>query len=366
MSDSNEKQQSNYQLKRANFFYSVQFLVWGIVCLVMKAVPNEWLIKVTNIEGNYSHEIAFSFSSRISISLLVWFLLHSAFMLRNKNLVDSVQYIIHTSYLIIHQVLLVALIVGSMWLPENFVIFYFYISVIISCFFLLFQLVSLIDFFFDLNDYILDAHIILGYIFLGILVIIWIGLFVCCYIFFRCTIARWMTSLNLILTIILVAAGVIHENQSAITASFVAAYVSYLTFSGLNSDSSCNEFSSTSSNVVFLIMSALFSITWLVYSTYSLSKQFNIFVCECSENNEEEENQFNLSFFHFVYAISACYLFMVVSNWGNTQQNSIWKTNRGEYAKWTTLSCSWICVLLFVWIMIAPKICPNRVFQESP
>jgi hypothetical protein len=80
----------------------------------MKAIPNESLVKVLNVEGNSRQEISMSFSGSISISLLSWYLLHSAVTLRNKNLVDSFQYKFHTSYLGIHQIVLTLIIIGSM------------------------------------------------------------------------------------------------------------------------------------------------------------------------------------------------------------------------------------------------------------
>jgi hypothetical protein len=164
-------------------------------------------------------------------------------------------------------------------------------------------------------------HLALVFLSLAILEIVWIALFVCCYVFFQCTIARLMTNLNLVIGIILVTAGFLVENQSVITASFVAAYIGYLTFSGESEDFSCNSLTSKTSNIIILILSAIFSAIWLIYSSYSLSTQLNF--CECLQSEEEEEDfHLNLSFFQFLYAASACYLLMIVNKWGASPDSS--------------------------------------------
>jgi hypothetical protein len=105
-SDSSNDPSEHYnvvcELKKANLFYCFQFLIWSVFCLILKAVQNQWLLKISNIEGKSSYEISISFSSRISLSLLFWYLVHSVLTLQSQNLIDSFQYRFHTSYLAIH------------------------------------------------------------------------------------------------------------------------------------------------------------------------------------------------------------------------------------------------------------------------
>ena len=346
---------AQFALKKANIYYAGVFLTIAIIGFIMVNIPNTWLTSCTNIEGSTKFQVGASFMYRMTAALCVWYLLHALIMIGNKNLVDSCQFMIHISYKFIHVAILVGLIVGSMWLPEKFTEVYFSISIVVSSVYLLFQLISLIDLFYQLNDkFVKDENFKLPIVLVSIFTIVTIGIFVACFFFFKCTEATVIICVNLICCLGLIAGGAFIERQSILTASMVTMYVGYLTFSGLMSDTSCSTLSSKSSGIFFEIFSCLFTLAWLVFSAFSLSGQVNL--CSCSDD------KFSLAFFHTIFAMAAPYLGMVVTNWGRAEEGQ-WKAGSGTYSKWAVIASSWASILLYVWTFVAPYIFPDREFD---
>ena len=353
--DAPESGDAEFALKKANIFYASAFFVVAVLCLIILNVKNDFLTKITKIEGDTKFAIGCSFTYRVSAALCLWYLLHALASIGTPNLTDSCQFMIHISWMSLHGLLLVLLIVGSMFLPEKFTKVFFIISIVVSAIYLIFQLLSLIDLFFTLNDKCLeDENLKLPIVLFIIFLIVTIGLFVACFIFFKCGGALAITVVNLVLCVVLVAGAAFIEGRSILTASMVTMYIGYLTFTGLMADTSCSELSTKSSGLVFQIFSCIFTISWLVYSAFSLSGQLDI--CSCSDGG------FSLSFFHSVFAMASPYLAMVVTNWGQASEGQ-WKTGYGTYSKWAVIASSWASFLLYGWSVIAPLVFPDRDFE---
>ncbi|PWN48344.1 TMS membrane protein/tumor differentially expressed protein [Violaceomyces palustris] len=91
------------------------------------------------------------------------------------------------------------------------------------------------------------------------------------------------------------------------------------------------------------------------------------------EDNDDERQgtRYNYSFFHFVFAIAACYTAMLLTDWrfvrlgGPSPDPSedgapIAYIGRSPTAMWMRVVSSWLCVLMYAWSLVAPVLLPDR------
>jgi len=77
------------------------------------------------------------------------------------------------------------------------------------------------------------------------------------------------------------------------------------------------------------------------------------------KGKEELEQRDNLRF-HLCMAFAAIYMSMLYTNWGTNTTNSNTAQGRGETALWINLTASWLAIILYLWTLIAPRMCPDR------
>ncbi|XP_069035459.1 serine incorporator 1 isoform X2 [Lepisosteus oculatus] len=80
------------------------------------------------------------------------------------------------------------------------------------------------------------------------------------------------------------------------------------------------------------------------------------------EDNEKDSVQYSYSFFHFMLFLASLYIMMTLTNWYSpnadyTTMSSTWPS------VWVKITSSWICLLLYVWTLIAPIVLTNRDFN---
>lgn len=81
--------------------------------------------------------------------------------------------------------------------------------------------------------------------------------------------------------------------------------------------------------------------------------------------DEEEAVEYNYSFFHFVYALGAMYLAMVMINWEMQlveKDASLYEVS-GWANVWVKMASQWMTFVLYIWTLVAPLILTNRDFS---
>jgi len=87
-----------------------------------------------------------------------------------------------------------------------------------------------------------------------------------------------------------------------------------------------------------------------------------------SETRDDERSgtRYNYSWFHVIFAIASMYVAMLLNDWNvvsdiskSPDPNNIY-IGRSEVAMWMRVVSSWICMLLYIWSLIAPVLMPDR------
>ncbi|CAM9823121.1 unnamed protein product, partial [Discosporangium mesarthrocarpum] len=220
-------------------------------------------------------------------------------------------------------------------------------------------------------------------------------------------------SLTLILSVVLTVIQLSGEQGNLLASSLVTAYATFLCFSAVSKtpNSSCNPFvgeTNVTTVIVGLVLTVL-SLCWVCLSaaknitnllggtgqieevedpvmahdsTGSGSKQ-KPFIQRPVEDGEvesqAERRQESVADrvgepepkdggqgwrFNIVMVLIAMYFGMMLTNWGslNTSGESNDPKN-GWVAMWLTASGQWVCILLYIWTIIAPRLLPDRDFS---
>ncbi|KAJ7931404.1 serine incorporator/TMS membrane protein [Mycena leptocephala] len=87
-----------------------------------------------------------------------------------------------------------------------------------------------------------------------------------------------------------------------------------------------------------------------------------------SETRDDERTgtRYNYSWFHVIFAIASMYVAMLLNDWNvvsdisNTSDPNNIYIGRSEVAMWMRVVSSWICMLLYIWSLLAPVLLPDR------
>lgn len=79
-------------------------------------------------------------------------------------------------------------------------------------------------------------------------------------------------------------------------------------------------------------------------------------------DNEKDGVQYNYAFFHFMLFLASLYIMMTLTNWYSPDAD--FKTMTSKWpAVWVKITSSWVCLLLYLWTLVAPLVLTNRDFS---
>ncbi|KAK3752732.1 hypothetical protein QZH41_018702 [Actinostola sp. cb2023] len=80
-------------------------------------------------------------------------------------------------------------------------------------------------------------------------------------------------------------------------------------------------------------------------------------------NNEEEGVAYSYSFYHFMLFLASLYVMMTLTNWYKPQGTDFKSLKYSEAAVWMKMVSSWLCLLVYIWTLLAPALFPDRDFS---
>ncbi|XP_075819094.1 serine incorporator 3 [Microtus pennsylvanicus] len=79
-------------------------------------------------------------------------------------------------------------------------------------------------------------------------------------------------------------------------------------------------------------------------------------------DNEKEGVQYNYSFFHLMLCCASLYIMMTITGWYSPDAK-FQKVSSNWLAVWVKMASSWVCLLLYLWTLVAPLILTGRDFS---
>jgi hypothetical protein len=165
-----------------------------------------------------------------------------------------------------------------------------------------------------------------------------------------------------------------------LTSIYMFSFISYLCWSALNSQP--NEKTKKENNLFMSIADISMGILYLVmsltyvgfyvkksdkenYSNETGDSNSNPLVEEAKVPTEEMENYVSKShyYFHIFMIFMSIYYCMLLCNW-NVIEDSVPEILRQTWSSfWIKLSAVFLTAILYIWILIAPRLFPDREFD---
>jgi hypothetical protein len=86
-----------------------------------------------------------------------------------------------------------------------------------------------------------------------------------------------------------------------------------------------------------------------------------------TKDDERSGTRYNYSWFHVIFALGTMYVAMLLTDWnvvsteqGGPKSEEIVYIGRSETAMWMRVVSSWVCMLLYMWSLLAPVFMPDR------
>ncbi|KXS20326.1 TMS membrane protein/tumor differentially expressed protein [Gonapodya prolifera JEL478] len=302
--------------------------------------------------------------------------------------------------------------VGCFFIPNGFFEFWGkYIAIVGAVLFMLFQMFLLVDFAHSLTEMLLaqwedsDNQIwgfLLAVLTFGGLALALI-MTILGFVYFgtpECHLNQVFLSVNLVaafvLCLISISEAVREFNPSSglAQASVVVVYATYLVCSAMSSEptpapgsgtTSCNPLSSSdAAQTTTVVLGALLTFAVVSYSTTSSAMKGTVFggadegyvglETNVEDGGDDDDDRYptddekqgsvySYSFYHFVFAIAAMYVAMLVTNWNTVTSNSgLTTVGRSWASVWVRAATSWVVLGLYVWTLVAPVLLPDREF----
>ena len=355
---------------------------------------------------------------RICFALVLFFAFFSLLMFWVETSKDP-RAKIHNGFWFFKIIVLLGLTIAAFFIKRgSFGHTWYYFGVIGAFLFILIQLVLLVDFAYNWNEYLLDGcengdspqcyvtALVLSTLFNYVLLIVAVVLL---YVYYSsgCPINKFFISFNFVLCFIVSVIAVLPKVQEGqprsglLQSSVVSVYVIFLTWSAINSepDPICNPGVSniigrlTESMVTENITSTAMPVTQpkfdketffgffifilsILYSSIRSANNadrltINIDVAPDASGRDDERQKvydderdrvsYSYSFFHFMFVLASFSMMMTLTSWRIPGQNLIEASNVWS-AVWVKIASSWICAAIYVWSLFAPLILSDRVF----
>ncbi|RDD36888.1 putative serine incorporator [Trichoplax sp. H2] len=231
------------------------------------------------------------------------------------------------------------------------------------------------------------------------------------YVFFTkpdgCGLNKFFVSFNLIACIIISIIAILPKVQEVqprsglLQSAVISLYTTYLTWSAMSNepDAKCNpqgvtleggkltphaDFQTVIGIIVLFVMVIYSSVrnssaTSVGRFSLSSNKEETTAIPEPSSapsgdeesgrpgqkvwDNEQDAVAYSYSFYHFMLALATFYIMMQLTNWYSPESASIVSLSSNWSSVWVKIASSWVCMLLYIWTLVAPLILPNRDFS---
>ncbi|KAG1672210.1 hypothetical protein FOA52_002911 [Chlamydomonas sp. UWO 241] len=362
---------------------------------------------------------------RVSMGSFMFFITMAGIMVGVKYTSDSRdRYLHHGNWLLKLAVWLVFTALPFLF-PNNVVEAYAWVARVGSGFFLIIQMVILLDFVQTWNDSWVSAgeeDTTWLYALLGLTVAAYTGVLTMAGLMFHwfappgieggCALNVTFVTLGLLLVVsfALVSLHPVSSQGSIFPAAMVGVYTMYLCFSAMESEPkeyACNGLGQqiTAASGTTLALGMVATLASVVYAAFRAGSNTHLFTLEGSldggsDGAPERESllesgagaagldglpppgeggmtrsgrrgpsamdeftpvSYNYAFFHMIFALASMYMAMLMTGWGAVEQDKE-RIDVGWASVWVKISAQWLTGLLYVWTLMAPALFPDREF----
>lgn len=261
---------------------------------------------------------------------------------------------------------------------------YFHLSRCLACVYLLVQVVVLLETIFCINEELLSRDQCRWILVLSCATV-YVGVItatVVLYAYFPwskdCEHGVVIITVTLILILIMTVVSLASNRHDTglLTSALSSAYAMYLcTISVITgaTDTDCTSIASGTSTARWMVvLSFVVTLAALLISCFRTATSYGIFISGSTDavelfNMNDLDNDLRRPvttlIFHTLFTCASCFMLMVLTNWTLKGTPDFFDISRGTGSQWATAGTAWACCCIYIWIVIAPAVLPNRVFS---
>jgi len=388
----------------SNILYGVFMMVGALLAILLKYVDPNSLF-----DGYFAFDVcqtAVCFGNqaiyRVSFALAIFFMF--------TLLICSWTPQFHTSSWFWKILVYSALTTGSFFIPGSVYVVYREISRYVSFFYLLVQVLILINLVYTIHGYLVDKidnhedatkyrwiYIALFFVSCAFAIT---GVGLLYHFYGNCPLHNGIISSILVLGVLcILGSSTATVNKGALTPALLLAYCIFLCYQALqsNPDLECNVYAADDVPVWQLILMLAFNIITIGWNSqrtavgvsdlFHAEKVRKNVTEETTEDQESgnpqnprkksnvvqqtDDSQRNhglmsrsaIISFHFTMALSAFYLAMMLTGWGSELTTRVQNSDASEQSFWIKNVNIWVTYVLYIWTLVIPLCCTSRDFS---
>eukprot|EP00294_Goniomonas_avonlea_P013847 CAMPEP_0114553618 /NCGR_PEP_ID=MMETSP0114-20121206/7762_1 /TAXON_ID=31324 /ORGANISM="Goniomonas sp, Strain m" /LENGTH=354 /DNA_ID=CAMNT_0001738589 /DNA_START=13 /DNA_END=1074 /DNA_ORIENTATION=- len=334
---------------RGRLYYCGLFLVASLVALILGYCdPAGFLAKIPGSDMGSPAESQALAVLRFSFALFCFHLVLALVLLGRPKKGDyrhTVQYGMWCFKI----PAFLALLVAAFAIPAEFYNVYDMICRVCSGFFILLQILILINFAYGWNEawvaydsrqwyaaILLAAGGMLALSLTG-----WILMFVY-YGGNGCDLNNFFISFTLVMSVITTFVSIQVEHGALLPSATIVIYNTYLCWSAINGQESteCKRVGGSSQNTVLLLIGSIFVLLSLCYQALNAAKsEETLRTYESMEPKEDSSDTYNYTYFHTVFLLGAMYMAMLLTAWRNYSDAHVGQES--DLSMWVKIASQW-------------------------
>ena len=316
---------------------------------------------------------------RVSFSLVIFFLVHWITVSDLTCCISSKDRAeLQKNFFTVKTVLLVLIFVVTLFIPNGFFTVYAYVCLVCSAFYLLMNVVFLVDFSYQWSDdwgERADHNSKWMWYLLAVAVgsfVLAIGAVVASFVIYvphtDCNYNACAITTVIVGALVYLILSIYVPHGSIVPSSIVFLYTSCILFFTLRTTQNdhCNRMANHLTSTTYAVLQGLvtmvltcFTLMYSVVAAGGSGAALNIGLNDDGDDEDAEETG-HLSHFMFFYSImifGSMYLAMLGSNWHVSGGGENTLTKSVNFAFWVRLLTVWAAIFLYLWSLVAPYTC---------
>eukprot|EP00002_Diphylleia_rotans_P004301 TRINITY_DN1311_c0_g1_i4.p1 TRINITY_DN1311_c0_g1~~TRINITY_DN1311_c0_g1_i4.p1 ORF type:complete len:385 (+),score=90.00 TRINITY_DN1311_c0_g1_i4:52-1206(+) len=361
----------NENVRDPRLLYLILVVCDAVVALILRDYAGDWFKDAKGFDDCAENQCFGSVAVfRLSFALMLLFVL-ILLPLCLRGLDPDTKESIFLDNWIPKILILVGLSAATFFMKNKTFVVYATFAQILSFFFILLQIVLLIDFAYSWNERWVSYDEKKWYLaILAISAMLFAASFVIIGYLFEwytttatCDLNKLFLSITIIGIIITTAASVVAEHGALLPSAVVALHTTIFCWDALSSspEDDCPHAQTTGENIQFAIGLA-FTFASLTFGVFNVARSHEKF---SFKGNQDDSTTNPAIYFMIVLCLAAAYMAMLLSGWEFDSTDDDLRINHNKTSMWIRIVSQWVTFLAYFWTLIAPKCCPDRSFEYN-
>jgi len=358
--------------------YALGFFITSLFGFILKMHGDKLAAWIPGALTETCQGDCFNFFSvyRCSLALIMY---HSFFaiVLFGANSTRDPRFYVHETFWPLKLLVWLATFVGAFFIPSPTLSGFWHVALGFSIVYLVIQSLLFVNLAHDTTEMLVDLYeethvgfykvvLVSSTLFLNVSTLVMSIIYL---VHFRDTVELIVVLANLLLVVFQTVVSVLPSVQEfnprsgILQPSLVSFHMTYLVGSALFSNKAFAEAHSGLGNWLFYggIALTLLSVAYSALSTGQSSASLTLST-DSKDPSQDPSSSYNYSFFHFVFICAAFYVALILTSWRQPDFAPLFALHDVSLSVWIKIITSWLVSAIYIFVIFAPALFPDRDF----